>query len=662
MTRVPNRRLALEPLAALTLSALACWPAAQAQTQAQPPSTSVTSGGETSPGIGLGQVVVTGQRGAAPSTVVDAQRIEVQQASGVQELFKLMPELAVGGGPPVAQKVYVRGLNERMLNVTIDGATQPEAAYHHAGQLMIEPELLKRAEVEAGTATATAGPGALGGALRFTTKSAEDLLRPGERVGALLKAGYQSVNEGTRLSATVFGRPSEQTDLLFSVSDRDTDSYEDGHGDTVPNSSIEARNVFLKFGVRADGGHRFSVSHENQHDEGLRNLRTNMLETAFNPRQRQRTERRSTVASYDWHPGDPLVRLNATAYVNDNSVRLAEDQPTREKLGIRTAGLNVGNTSIVADHRLAYGLNFRRDTGYVEGTAHDFDDEDAQVAGLYVQDDYAFAERWSLGLGARYDRYRYTDDAGRRYRSSGLSPNASLSFSPVEAWTLQLSHARALRGVGVIEPYLRPFQENAADIDPEKARNTELSLRWQQGSWHAAASVFRQRIDDVIGYDETRANLGTVRSRGYSGSVGYRVAAWSASLGVAEARPELNGEPVYDSDALLLGTTTGRTWVAQLDYALPQWKLNLGWTARAVERLKRVPPGGREKPGYHTHDLYAQWQPTGKDDWTLTLTVANVFDRFYYDHATFGYHPRWGSNAGLPEPGRDVRLALSWRL
>ncbi|WKB55525.1 TonB-dependent receptor domain-containing protein [Eleftheria terrae] len=664
MTPVRTRRLALQPLAALTLSALACWPAAQAQT----PSPSVdSSAGAARADIGLGPVVVTGQRGANTSMVVQSKRIEVQQATGVQELFKLMPELDVGGGPSVAQKVYVRGINERMLTVTIDGASQPEAAYHHSGQLMIEPELLKRVEVEAGTGAATAGPGALGGALRFTTKDASDLLRPGERVGALLKAGYQSVNDGRALSATVFGRPSEQTELLVSVSDRDSDSYQDGHGRTVPNSSTEARNIFLKFGAQAEGGHRFKLSHEDQHDDALRNKRTNLLVTAdpkLNPAQRQLVERKSTVASWDYQPGNPLVKANITAYMNDNGIRLAKGQPNSQTLGIRSAGLNAGNTSILGDHRLAYGVNVRRDTGYAGDRTSRMDNEVAHVAGVYLQDEYAFAERWSLGLGARYDRYSYEDTAHQRFTSKGFSPNASLSFSPSDAWTVQLSHARALRGVGVIEPFLRSANNgNAADLDPEKARHTELSARWRDGGWHAAAAVFRQSIDNVLDYGETnRINVGELRVRGYSGSFGYRGTQWSASLGVAESRPELNGEPIYDTDALLLGTSSGRTWVAQLDYALPQWHLNLGWTARAVQRLKRVPEGGAEKPGYHTHDIYAQWQPTGKDDWTVTLTVANLFDRFYYDHSTYGFHPRWGRIAGLPEPGRDIRLALSWRL
>ncbi|UUZ52478.1 TonB-dependent receptor plug domain-containing protein [Massilia sp. H-1] len=137
----------------------------------------------------LGTIQITAQSGVNTNTVVGAARIEVEQAVSLQDLFKQTPEVSVGGGGlPVAQKLYVRGIGERMLAVTIDGAAQPESAYHHTGQVMVEPELLKRVEVEAEHRRRHRRAGRWLGALRFTTKSANELLRPGERIGARLQA------------------------------------------------------------------------------------------------------------------------------------------------------------------------------------------------------------------------------------------------------------------------------------------------------------------------------------------------------------------------------------------------------------------------------------------------------------------------------------------
>jgi hemoglobin/transferrin/lactoferrin receptor protein len=203
--------------------------------------------------VTLDPIQVTAQRGADTNTVLRAARIEVEQAVSLQDLFKQMPEVSIGGGGlPVAQKLYVRGIGERMLAVTVDGAAQPESAYHHAGQVMVEPELLKRVEVEAGTGAATAGPGALAGALRFTTKSASDLLRPGERAGAMLKGSYLGASDGKKFGVSVFGRLNENVGLLVSQNRYDSKDYQDGRGAKVANTAAESGRA----GVRGKSGRR----------------------------------------------------------------------------------------------------------------------------------------------------------------------------------------------------------------------------------------------------------------------------------------------------------------------------------------------------------------------------------------------------------------------
>jgi len=59
------------------------------------------------------------------------------------DLFRGVPSVSVGGGVGVAQKIYVRGLEDSLLNVTIDGAPQRGTLFHHIGRVTIEPELLE---------------------------------------------------------------------------------------------------------------------------------------------------------------------------------------------------------------------------------------------------------------------------------------------------------------------------------------------------------------------------------------------------------------------------------------------------------------------------------------------------------------------------------------
>ncbi|SMC25898.1 hemoglobin/transferrin/lactoferrin receptor protein [Andreprevotia lacus DSM 23236] len=609
----------------------------------------------------LDPVLVTAERGSDTNTVVRANRIEVEQASSLQDLFKQTPEVSVGGGLPTAQKLYVRGLSERMLNVTIDGAVQPESAYHHTGQVMIDPDLIKRVEIEAGTGAATAGPGALAGAVRFTTKSAKDLLQPGERAGGSLKGSYQSVNDGYKLDASAYGLLGDVASILASQSYEKGRDYKDGNGDRVVNSSSDVRDSFIKLDLGADA-HKVQLAYEHYQDEGLRNKRTNLGPAPFNPTERQRTERDSFTANYDYVSGNPWLNLHATAFFNKNQIKLNLDKPSMENDGTRSQGLNLTNVSRLGDHKLSYGLNYRHDTVFANIPDTPLDNETSSVVGLFLQDDWALNEQWTLTAGGRYDRYSYTDKYKQDYSSSGFSPSASVAYSPIESLTLRLSHARALRGVGITEPFLLQYQDNAPSIAPEKASNTELSATWEQNGWHASATVFRQKIANFIGYDDFHQNLGTVKVSGYSSSFGYQTQQWSASLGMSYSKPTLNDQPLSDDNALLLGQSTGRTWVAQVDYAFPAQFVKLGWTGRYVEAYDYRPTGAKDpgsKPGYAVHDIYAQWLPTGKDSLKLTLTVKNLFDHFYYDQSSFGYRTPWGGQSALAEPGRDVRLALA---
>lgn len=620
----------------------------------------------------LDTVQVTAKRGSQTNTVVRANRIEVEQAVSLQELFRQTPEVAIGGGAlPVAQKLYVRGLSERMLAITIDGAAQPESAYHHTGQVMIEPELLKRVEIEAGTGAASAGPGALAGALRFTTKNASDLLRPQEQAGVLLKGAHQTVNGGNKFSASAFGRIGANLDWLVSQTALNSGDYADGNGNRVANTAVKSRASFAKLGGTLGAAQQWQLTHERHQDEGLRNQRTNLLLAGFNPGQRQRTERESTALHYRYAPDNPWLAVTATVYQNENAILLAQGTPNFERDGTHSYGMNLANVMQLDKHRITVGFDYRHDRGFAHVATGALPDDNASVAGVFVEDEIALNPQWRLGLGARHDRYRYAflenSEAApavyheRQLDSSGSSPSLNLTFTPQQHLSLRFSHARALRGVGVMEPFLKAFQSNAAILHPERARTTELGAQWQHGAWFGNATVFRQQIDNYIGYDDARQNLGKVKVAGYSASAGVRLAQSSLSLGVAQARPELNGAPLSSGEALLLGNASGRTWVIQFDTAMPQQHLKTGWTARMTEQLSYVPAGERSKPGFGVHDAYVQWLPQGKDSLSLTLSIKNLFNKHYYDQSSFGYHPRWGQIAALPESGRDVRLALATR-
>lgn len=114
--------------------------------------------------------------GQATNAVVTTEDLTTYQANDLADVFRLTPSISVGGSVGVAQKIYVRGLEDSLINVTVDGAPQTSTLFHHIGRVTIDPDLLTEVEVQAGAGEATSGAGAIGGAIRFKTKGADDLL------------------------------------------------------------------------------------------------------------------------------------------------------------------------------------------------------------------------------------------------------------------------------------------------------------------------------------------------------------------------------------------------------------------------------------------------------------------------------------------------------
>ncbi|WP_156496865.1 TonB-dependent receptor plug domain-containing protein, partial [Alcanivorax sp. HI0083] len=100
--------------------------------------------------------------------------------------------VSVGGSIPVNEKVYVRGVEETAMLVTVDGARQNNKVFHHNATNLIDPSLLKSASAAAGVASADDGPGALGGALKYETVDVADMLAPGDNLGGFLNGRYAS--------------------------------------------------------------------------------------------------------------------------------------------------------------------------------------------------------------------------------------------------------------------------------------------------------------------------------------------------------------------------------------------------------------------------------------------------------------------------------------
>ena len=619
--------------------------------------------------IVLEPVKVEEKKPEAPT--VTSEDIERIGASTVGDIFRNNPDVSVSGGSQsAAQKVHVRGLDDSSLNVTIDGAQQGGGFFRHQGNLNIDPELLKAAGVKAGTGNALSGPGALGGSIRFVTKDAEDLLLPGQKVGAMLKTSLHS-NDQTVLGGTaLYGRPIDEFSYLLYGVKSWSDDYEAGGGETIAQTGSEPFSGLAKVAVRPAPDHELKLALDYRENNGNRTSRPNFMVDPVDPTQEQEFERRTHTLNYAYTPvGNPYLNLHATAYDNDGTLTLMKTTGggLDKEAQWLSRGFDLRNRMDFKPFALTYGFDYSWDKSIGENSTGKKVSESASNRGLYFQGDYDVTKDWSLTAGGRYDMAELEDIRGVSHDNSHFSPNVGTRYRIIPAVTTFTSWSEAFRGPRPIPgtTLLNGSAVNAdKDVEGEVADTVEAGVEAKWEGWSANITGYRTKIRHAVTYGGQkttpfdRENGDSIRIKGFNAGVGYGQELWDAKLTYAHADMKYGDRPAQPGDFSRGGayaSPVGDRFILNLDYRVPSWDLAFGWTSTLALDMNDLPTGYPELPGYDVHDASVTWQPNER--YQVSLAVLNIFDERYMDQST----PSWftGTTPGattLYEMGRDFRL------
>jgi len=614
--------------------------------------------------IQLDTVKVTGNTITPETNSVTAEQIEKIQANDLQDLFSQSPEVTIGGGPGFAQKLYIRGVEDQLLNITIDGAQQATRQFHHAGRISIEPELLKRVEVNAGAGNALSGPGALGGSVKFTTKDPEDMLNTGDQFGGLVKGMFSSNTDSFKTNTSLFGRLTDDWSAMVSYTQADVDNYEDGNGDEMLGTEADQEYLFAKVVGHLTDSQTLRLSFEKREDEGERSQRPQWRVAGFNPLYPIESERETITLNYTLNPiNNPYLDLALTLY--DTETEMFQNGRFGPFTGTgESTGFDLRNTSILGMHNVTYGVDYREDKTIADGVSESAKD-DSKVKGIYIQDDIYITDALLLSGGMRYDDYELENEfANTQYSEDDVSHNIGLNFHFTENFSAFASYAEAFKGPLAQDAFKVGFTSNAADLKPEKAENIEFGVAYESISWFGSAKAYRSEIQDVIGVSPSNRNLfdniGDLDSDGYILEVGHRWKSVMARLSYHYNDAEVDGVEANAYDHNGIANTVRDTVIVSMDYQYdPQW--NFGWNARFVKGRDNVESslGEVDQPGFGVHDLYVQWTPSTTEDVRIGLALRNVLDKDYLDHSSVANYE--GILSGYNEPGRDVRLSVAWQ-
>ncbi|WP_296236485.1 TonB-dependent receptor domain-containing protein [Psychrobacter sp. UBA5136] len=624
-----------------------------------------------------------------------------QQASHLSDFLNVVPGVTIGGTSSVNQRIRIRGLEDSNLKVTIDGARQEGKLFYHMGDITIDPDLLKQAEVAVGNNSVTLGNDAIGGAVAFTTVDAADLLKPGQKIGAKLKAGYASNNDELLTSATVYGAPTDNVDLLAYYGKRDTSSGEDGSGRELFEDS-ESESILLKAGAYVGDDHHFGASFSRTDKEGTFPFRPDFPSLGDDPIP-QKVKRDTYTLDYNFNPTSSLVDVDTTVYQTETQISRDNDSKTSPgydwNAKVKTTGGKVENTSLIdatsGRHKLIAGLeHYKKQSDYsaldrntklpVSGT------DEAKNTSVYLEDQWQMG-KFSLTPGVRYDRYEAPDfvAGGKTYDNVVGALAASYEIAP--RTQVFASYTQLFNGPDLSQAI---FNRNGAgtyvnkDLKAEEGDNTEVGivttlrdLTTPNDALQLSGKYFETNIENYIEYVRSGGShtgldcvTGTIggscqgainkdedyKIKGVELAADYKMNNFSMGLSYAHARSKGKdtGKTIYSQTGT--GSDTGDKYMVNLAYQ-PTDTTELGWrsTYVAAITLDTAEKGEFTKPSYDVHDIFMSYSPTQVEGLKATVGVYNIFDETYASHAS-RFDPLKDASTDF-EPGRNIKASLSYQ-
>lgn len=674
----------------------------------------------------LGEIVVAATRTANPLSkvpasisVVTQDDFDEQQAGTVSAALKKLPNVEFGGGPRVNGEVpAIRGVFGPSITLLVDGARQNDnTSPGLKSPLFIDPYFLRQVEVLRGSASSLYGPGGNGGVMAFTTLSARDLLAPGQSIGGGAKAAYGDADKSTRLNARLYGG-NDVAEGLIAIGSHDWNKIRQGGGTYLDPNDGQADTGLVKIGIQPAQDARIELSHQFYKSDNLQvnnaqatDYRTSNLPIDKPAIQMTHVDQNNTVLKGMLGKVDGAPALVATLYKTtlqyeaDRSPNPAITNVLYSNTQTDTVGGGLQGTRVFdgvgwGRHRVTTGIDhFKDEQTAVSATSTNPSSPSSvtrngerEVTGVFVQDEIALGDSWSLTPSLRSDRYEASvADRSLANNSEGrVSPKISVAWQDGSGLMLYGNLGEAFRAPTIVELYqnlpcnafvLNCFQPNDA-LKPEVDRTVEFGTNYtrksafiEDDSLKVRATWFNSRVTDLIystnlggktftgitpaqqaTFNTNCANTGLncnyqfqnvhdARRSGVEAEGGYNLGKWQFNTAYSRVRVENrgNGDKIF-SPPDKLGLQVRRQFPAQ--------DMLVFWNTTGVAAQDYDSTVLRRRPGYAVHDLFLSWIPAGQN-FRLDAGVTNLADKRYSAYQSSNAY------AYTYQEGRSLKLALS---
>ncbi|MGP1684234.1 MAG: TonB-dependent receptor domain-containing protein, partial [Giesbergeria sp.] len=254
-----------------------------------------------------------------------------------------------------------------------------------------------------------------------------------------------------------------------------------------------------------------------------------------------------------------------------------------------------------------------------------------------------------LALGYGYNVGAHTVQANLRHDSDsefGGKGTGSLAygFAFAPRWRATASAGTAFRAPTL---YQRFSQYGDASLQPETSRNVELGLRYANGTSAFSATVYRNRVTNLINFaagGTCGEPFGCYLNTGSAEYSGVTLAG-SYKLAGVQLRGSVDFQDPHDRDTgKQLARRAKRHATLGADTVVAGW--TLGAEMQASGRRFDNAANTKELGGYTLFNLYASTRVAR--DYTLLARIDNAADKFYETAGTYA------------TGGRQLYIGLKW--
>jgi len=380
----------------------------------------------------------------------------------------------------------IRGMEGDSVAITVDGLAQGESLnppnFSRYGMFSstrnsIDPESVKTIRVVKGASSVTAGSGALGGAVMYTTKDASDFLdNSADAFGGSVKIGYDG-RSNEKLGSVALAKRVNNIEALGIFTSREsgeTKSHSDGanvdgaeRGQSDPLDKSQ-QNILVKLAYHLSDDKVLGVVFEDYTKEttgrSLSRESTSYSNFTFD----DASNRDRIGVFFDWQADNSLFdQLNAKIDKQEifTSGITAFDYTSRGSSYLRTedrnfnqeiSNITIDLTKLVNASNLVHDINYgitlssatvknslgdirynglTPDTGLKAGypiiDPSWVPETDAKTTSLYAQDAVKVSDKLTLSAGARYDKTSYSPKVNDTFKDSTDTAVVDSDFSAV---------------------------------------------------------------------------------------------------------------------------------------------------------------------------------------------------------------------------------------